>query len=58
MRLDGLVGLLEQVAHERLVRLLAVPRAALAQDPHDLREGASAPGAIGACTCGTYNDVR
>ena len=36
-RVDRLVGLLEQVARQRAVRLLGVPRAALAQRAHDCR---------------------
>ena len=37
-RVDDLVGLLQQVAHERLVVLLAVPRALLAQRAGELVE--------------------
>src|SRR3954470_11284312 len=37
-RLDRLVRLLDQIADERLVRLLSVPRALAAQPVHDLDE--------------------
>ena len=45
-QLDGLhrlVGLLEQVLHERVVRLLTVPRAPRAQYPHELGQARQLP---------------
>ena len=52
-RVHHLVGLLQQVAHERLVGLLLVPRALLAQRAGELVEANQ----LGADRCGQVGDV-
>ena len=42
-RLHRLVGLLQQVPHQRVVRLGTIPRAPLAKHPHELGQARSAP---------------